>query len=61
MCESTHNNRRRKYTGHGGIVSEFGRIYEMSGEISDIRKLLHALEMRGRVRYEASADIRRED
>ena len=34
---------------HGGIVSEFGRIYVMSGEISrDIgRKLSHALEMRG--------------
>jgi len=33
---------------HGGIVSEFGRIYVMSGEISrDIgRKLSHALEMR---------------
>jgi len=43
---------------HGGIVSEFGRIYVMSGEISrDIgRKPSHALEMRGRARYEASAD-----
>jgi len=48
---------------HGGIVSEFGRIYVMSGEISrDIgRKLSHALEMRGRARYEASADISKED
>jgi len=52
-------NRRRKYT-NGGIVSEFGRIYVMSGEISDVRrKLSHALEMRERARYEASADIRR--
>ena len=55
-------NRRRKYT-NGGIVSEFGCIYVMSGEISrDIgRKLSHALEMRGRARYEASADISKED
>lgn len=38
-------------------------MYVMSGEISrDIgRKLSHALEMRGRARYEASADISKED
>jgi len=46
----------------GRIVSEFGRIYVMSSEIRDIgRKLSHALEMRGRARYEASADISKED
>lgn len=44
---------------HGGVVGEFGRLYVQTGRASPElgRRFSRALELRGRARYERSAEI----
>lgn len=49
-------------TSHGGLVSEFGRLYAKTGKVPKAlgRQLNQSLELRNKARYELNADIGKE-